>query len=662
MSQYTLGAGLVLPEDRGLYSLVDDRVRVTPELVVLSRPAASGWQDITYRELDAHARRVAAVLLHWGVGAGDRVGILGRTSYEWVVADLAVLAIGAITVPIFPTASAAQIAHIVADSGMTWCFAETPEHQELVAGAAAGALRAAPWPLADLDSLTASDDTARADGEVPAAGDGGAGEFERRRDAVRADSIATIVYTSGTTGMPKGCILTHGNLFASSANTVEHTGGLFRVWPPEHTVGTGADGNGADDSDVVTEQAATLLCLPLAHVFGRTILVACLYAGTRTGLLSAVTDLLPAMAGFRPTVLALVPYGLEKIRKGLRAAVDADTELAAVAAGLAQVGTGTDEPGGRPDEALLARVGAVFGGRLTHVISGGASLDSTTAAYYRGLGVHILNCYGLTEAATAVTVNQPETNRVGTVGQPIPGTTVGIAPDGEVLVAGPNVSPGYWRTGQDPLKADTDPLKAGTDPLKAGTDPLTAGAAAQDGTDAAPRWLYTGDLGRLDADGYLVITGRRKEILVTSGGKNVTPTLLEDRMRLHPLVADCMVVGEGRPFVAALVTLEPAVLAKLAAEAGLDLGADRWWEHPAVAERLRDAVDDTNSLVSRAESIRRIRVLPTQFTIADGHLTPSMKLRRAQIEAAFAAEIDELYTTAPEPAGPAPTEPATSAA
>ncbi|MCK9904028.1 AMP-dependent synthetase/ligase [Frankia sp. Cpl3] len=632
MSQYTLGAGLVLPDDRGLYSLVHDRAQTTPELVALSRPVAAGWADVTYRDLDAHVRQAAGGLLRAGVEAGDRVGLLGRTSYEWVVADLAVLAVGAVTVPIFPTASAVQVAHIVTDSGMRWCFVETAEHLELVTAAAGGALHTAPWPLADLDGWGA------ATGGDPA----GTAEFTRRRDAVRAGSLATIVYTSGTTGMPKGCMLTHGNLFASSANTVEHTGDLFRL---------AGDGGG---------QASTLLCLPLAHVFGRTILVACLYAGTRTGLLPAVTELLPAMATFRPSVLALVPYGLEKIRKGLRRAIDTDTELAAVATGLAAAtavaAAGDNTSGGadgngdgspvrltsRPDPAALARASAVFGGRLTHVISGGASLDTTTAAYYRGLGVEILNCYGLTEAATAVTVNQPATNRPGTVGQPIPGTTVAIADDGEVLVAGPNVSPGYWRAGQDPSEV----------------------AAAGD-----PGWLHTGDLGRLDADGFLVITGRRKEILVTSGGKNVTPTLLEDRLRLHPLVADAMVIGEARPYVAALFTLEPAALRALADTAGsadtagIDLDADGWWEHPGLLDRLREAVDDANGLVSRAESIRRIRVLPDQFTIDAGHLTPSMKLRRAQIEAAFAAEIEELYAAAPPAVASVPaTVPAATAA
>jgi len=614
--EFTLGSGVLLPDDRGLYSLIDDGARVTPDLPVLSRLTAAGWQDVTYRELDADARRAATVLVASGVAEGDRVGILGRTSYEWVVAELAVLAIGAVTVPIFPTASAVQAAHIVTDSAMAWCFTETAEQGDMVAAASAGALRARPWPLAAAAQPTWA-------GETPAAGSDGAAaaeaELERRRARVRANSLATIVYTSGTTGMPKGCMLTHGNLFASSANTVEHTGDLFRSWPLDQA-------SDAERQDAQPQQSSLLLCLPLAHVFGQTSLFACLYAGTRTGLLPGVGDLLPAMATFRPTMLVLVPYGLEKIRKGLRAVLDAQTEHAAVAVGLRD-GASQAPAGGSPTgewsldarAAALARARAMFGGRLDYVISGGASLDATTEAFYRGVGVRILNCYGLTEAATAVTVNQPATNRIGTVGQPIPGTTVAIAPDGEVLVAGPNVSPGYWPA---PVAPD------------------------------ATRWLHTGDLGTLDEDGFLVITGRRKDILITSGGKNVTPTLLEDRMRLHPLVADSMVVGEGRPYVAALVTTEPAALARLAAAHDIDLDAPGWWEHPAVTDAVAAAVDDANSLVSRAESIRRFRVLPSPFTVDDGHLTPSMKLRRAPIEAAFAAEIDELY--APAPATPVP--------
>jgi long-chain acyl-CoA synthetase len=292
-------------------------------------------------------------------------------------------------------------------------------------------------------------------------------------------------------------------------------------------------------------------------VFGRTILLSCVIAGTRTGLVAGVPELLAEMPAFRPTFLALVPYALEKIRK------------------------------------LGSKIIDTFDPRFRYVICGGASLDDTTAAFYQGVGVEILNCYGLTEAATAVTVNAPATNRPGTVGRPIPGTTVGIAEDGEVLVGGANVSPGYW------------------------PGPV----------DGEPGWLHTGDLGHLDGDGFLAITGRRKEILVTNGGKNVAPAPLEDRVRLHPLVSNCMVLGDGRSYVTALITVDSAANPR----------------DPQVVAEVQTAVDAANELVSRAESIRKFRIVAGDFTIEGGHLTPSMKLRRAAIEQHFATDIAALY-------------------
>lgn len=499
--------GFALAPDRGLYSVLEEGVRRDPDRPVLSRVSDGGWRDTTYAELAHHVRAAAGVLREHGVRQGDRVAILGRTDYAWAVADFAALALGAVTVPVYPTASDHQIRHVLGDSGATWFVAETEDDAARLRESGAGKV----WTFAEIESWSA----------LPPAG---------IDTPVRAADLATIVYTSGTTGAPKGCLLTHANMYASSANTVLQTDWLFHRAAP-------------DDA----EPAATLLALPLSHVFGRTILLSCLIAGTRTGLVTGIPDMVPALRQFRPTFLALVPYALEKVRK---------------------LGGG-----------LLAPA--------RYVICGGASLDETTAEFYASAGTEILNCYGLTEAATAVTVNAPATNRRGTVGRPIPGTTVGIADDGEVLVRGANVSPGYW-----PGSVEGD-----------------------------PGWLHTGDLGELDDEGYLRITGRRKEILVTSGGKNVAPTLLEDRIRLHPKVSNCMVVGDGRPFVTALITVD--------GEAG--------------PEDVQPVVDEANSLVSRAESIRAFRIVAGDFTVAAGQLTPSMKLRRAVIEEAYAADIAELY-------------------
>ncbi|HVW41667.1 MAG TPA: AMP-dependent synthetase/ligase [Amycolatopsis sp.] len=499
------GNGRELADDRGLFSVLAEGDPDLPLFVP---------ENITRGEFAAHAAAVAGEMLRRGVRRGDRVAVLGRTSYEWALADFAILAIGAVTVPVYPTSSEHQINHVLNDSGAAWYIAETAED-------AARFGKDEVWLFSDFDTWRAAPGP----------------EFEAHRDKVRAGDLATIVYTSGTTGLPKGCMLTHRNMYASSANTVLRCDWMFYR---------------AAEND--TSPALTLLSLPLSHVFGRTILLSCVIAGTRTALLPGVPELLAALPEQRPTFLALVPYALEKIRK----------------------------------------LGLKSFGRLGYVICGGASLDDTTVDYYRDHGVEILNCYGLTEAATAVTVNAPATNRKGTVGRPIPGTTVGIAEDGEVLVSGPNVSPGYW----------------------------------PGGTDADPGWLHTGDLGRLDGDGHLTITGRRKEILVTNGGKNVAPAPLEDRIRLHPKVSNCMVVGDGRSFVTALITVDGAVDP-----------AD-----PALTEEVQSAVDDANALVSRAESIRRFRIVAGDFTIANGQLTPSMKLRRAAIEKAYAEDIAALYS------------------
>ncbi|WP_131786802.1 AMP-dependent synthetase/ligase [Protofrankia symbiont of Coriaria ruscifolia] len=599
MLQYKSGDGVVLPADRGLSFILDEGVRLAADRPVLSWKNAAGWQDVSYRRFADHVRAVAKILLSHGAAHGDRVAVLGRTSYEWAVVDFAVLSIGAVTVPIYPTASEQQIRHLLVDSAASWCFAETDDQRIQLDRIGGSALRAGAWLLETVGAWREADQ----DGPEDA-------EFDDRRAKVRADDLATIVYTSGTTGTPKGCMLTHRNLYASSANTVEHTGQLFR--------------------SAAGEQATTLLGLPLSHVFGRTILIACLYGGTRTGLVAGVPELIAELPVFRPTFLALVPYALEKIRKRVRepaaggvGVVDAEAERIAIEFGLAsarglRIDTDLHDAHAAFDEKVYSRVRASFGGRFQHAICGGASLDDSTAAFYGGVGVQILNCYGLTEAATAVTVNVPATNRMGSTGRPIPGTTVAIADDDELLIRGLNVSPGYWQGSPQPT--DRDATQAGEGP-----------------------WLHTGDLGRLDDEGFLYITGRRKEILVTSGGKNVAPTPLEDRVRLHPLVSNCMVVGDARPFVSALVTIDPVALSGWKASRGAEGEDDSWRHNPDLLAEIQTAIDDANSLVSRAESIRAFRVLATDFTVDGGQLTPSMKLRRNVIEADFAADIAAVY-------------------
>ena len=578
-----------LPDDRGLFSVVAEHARLGPGRPLLAVPTGTGWSDVSAAQFHADVVALACRMLGWGVQHGDRVAVLGRTSYEWTVTDFAALSIGAVIVPVYPTASAQQIRHMLADSGAAYAFAETPEQVALLSESAAGQWRAPVQPLADATAPSPGGNTA--DGNTAGSNTAAAEQFAARSAAVTAQDIATIVYTSGTTGMPKGCVLTHRNMFASAANTVRHEPALF------------ADGS------------PTLLCLPLAHVFGRTVLLACLVAGTRTGLLSAMPDLFGALPQFRPTFLALVPYALEKIRKACRGAAGAAAEQAAVDYGQAQAG-GADLPASlraARDElgAAFARMRDSMGGRCEYVICGGASLDVTTEAFFNGIGVQVMGAYGLTEAATAVTINQPQARHRGSSGRPIPGVTVAIAPGGEVLVRGLNVSPGYW-----PVSGHGEP---------------------------AGRWLETGDLGRLDEEGFLYITGRGKEILVTSGGKNVSPTPLEDRVRLHSLVSNCMLVAESRSFVSALITLDAAAAERWAAARGLGPGHPPWRELPELLADLQSAVDEANLLVSRAESIRAFRVLNGDFTTANGQLTPSLKLRRSVIEDAYPDVIADIY-------------------
>ncbi|MEV0709976.1 AMP-dependent synthetase/ligase [Nocardia aurea] len=541
--------GSDLADHTGLYSVISAAAAGNPERNSLS--TADGTV-LTCAELDTAVRAVASALLARGVAAGDRVAVLGRTTLEWALLDCAILAVGAVLVPVYPTSSPVQIKHILSDSGSAHFAAEDATDAERLTAAGA----AAAWTFPEIATWTTT---------------AVAPELDARIAAVRADDLAMIVYTSGTTGVAKGCMITHRNMYVSSANTVRQTGAMF-------------DGT-------------TVHALPLAHVFGQTILFACLVGGSQTYLLPGIPDLVPALPRLRPTFLAMIPYGLEKIRKFCRTLITEEAEQDAVARGLDLLGAGaapesTDNP-----------VGAALGGRLRHVISGGASLDDSTAGFYAGFGVVILNCYGLTEAATAVTVNAPETNRLATTGRPIPGTSVGIGADGEVLVRGPHVSPGYWGAAADQRPVDDE------------------------------GWLHTGDLGELDDDGFLRITGRKKEILVTSTGKNVAPAPLEDRVRLHPLVSNCMVIGDGRAYVTALVTLdEPQAQRWRAANPQGD---------PAAA--IQAAVDEANSLVSRPESIREFRIVDGDFTVENGLLTSSRKLRRAAIESAYSGDIDQLY-------------------
>ncbi len=570
MREYRVAALVEPADDEGLADAVFER---NPGDVVFSRATAGGWFDVTAREFTTEVREVANGLVSAGIEPGDRVLVLGRTSYEWSVADFAALSVGAVVVPVYPTSSAEQIRHIIADSRPAAGFAETPQQREFLAEAG---LSGPCWLFGEL-----------AEGEVADE------EVDRRRAAVRADDLATIVYTSGTTGVPKGCLLTHRNVLAAAANVVELLHEVFRP----------SSGG----------PASTLLFLPLAHVYGRVTQFGCVWAGVRTGLVGTPAELLGALPSFGPTFLVGVPYLLEKIRKAARTAVGEAAfpavDAAAVALGHARRHK-TDEPHLPVDfAAAQEKLRAAIGGKLRYFVAGGASLEPSTADFFAALDVEVLGAYGLTEASSAVSMSAPGANRPGAVGRPVPGTTVAIADDGEILVRGDQVFPGYW--------------------------PDRAGAPAP--------WLASGDVGLLDDDGFLHLTGRRKEIIVTSGGKNVAPAPLEDRVRLHPLVSNCLVVGEGRPFVTALITVDAAALAGWAEAHGVDCADGVPVDDQRLLREIASAVDGANALVSRAESIRRFAVLPQDFSVERGQLTASLRLRRHVLEAEFEETISGMY-------------------
>ncbi|MGK5554293.1 AMP-dependent synthetase/ligase [Actinomadura kijaniata] len=560
------------------------RAAAEPGRIVARRRRGDAWSAVTAGEFAAEVSAVAKGLIAAGIRPGDRVALLSRTRYEWTVLDYAIWAAGAITVPVYETSSPAQIAWIAGDSGAVAAFAETSAHLDALAGLRDGlpGLRHV-WGIdaGDLDALVA--DGADVPDETVAL----------RRQGVVADDPATIVYTSGTTGRPKGCELTHRNFLGTARNVVR--GGVPQI----------AEGN-----------ASTLLFLPLAHVFARLIQVGCVEYGMVLAH-SDVPSLQRDLATFRPTFLLAVPRVFEKIYNGAaqRAAAEGRGRIFDLAAETAVAYSRALDAGGPGlglkvrhrvfDRLVYGRLRAALGGRLRYAMSGGAALGERLGHFFRGIGVQIIEGYGLTETTAPVLGNRftPGGNRMGTVGRPFPGTDLRVSDDGEILVRGISVFRGYWN------------------------DKEATGRAVRDG------WFHTGDLGVLDPDGFLKITGRKKEILVTAAGKNVAPGPLEDLIRAHPLVSQVMVVGDGRKFVAALVTLDQeAVAAWRALHPGGDVRAE-----------VDAAVAEANATVSRAEGIRRYTILDTDWTEESGHLTPSLKVRRHTVMRDFAAEIEALY-------------------
>ena len=606
MREYGVPATLRVADDETLVDAVfANAARDESALAYRRRGPDRQWSDVTAGAFAAEVTAVARGLVAAGVEPGDRVALLSRTRYEWTLVDYAILAVGAATVPIYETSSAEQIRWILSDSGAVAAVVETAKHAALVEQARDAAVELKVWRIApEGDEPGAVERLVTRGADVPEEA-----VLERRR-ALRADDLATLIYTSGTTGRPKGCALTHRNMQTEVRSVAE----LF--------------------PQLLNAGGSVLLFLPLAHVFGKAIQCGATYTGTVIGHTADVSDLVGDLKVFRPTFLLAVPRVFEKVYNSAcqRAHDEGKGKVFDLAADTAIAWSRARDTGGPGivlrlkhalfDRLVLAKLRAAVGGRVVAAVSGSAPLGDRLGHFFRGAGLPVLEGYGLTETSAGITVNTLDAQRIGSVGRPVPGHSVRIADDGEILVKGPNVFRGYW-------KNDTATAEALTD-----------------------GWFHTGDIGELDDAGFLTITGRKKELIVTAGGKNVAPAVLEDRLRAHPLVSQCIVVGDGKPFIAALVTVDADALPGWLERAGKDKGtalADLV-DDPDLRAAIGEAVADANLAVSRAEQIREFRILPVDFSESGGEITPTMKVKRAVVVDKYADDIAGIYAGRKQPA------------
>jgi long-chain acyl-CoA synthetase len=569
------------------------------DTVAFSKRAQGGWTDVTAGQFLDDVRAVAKGLIAAGIEAGDRIALISRTRYEWTLLDYAIWFAGAATVPVYETSSGDQVEWILTDSGARAVFTETPEHHSRVKAVRDG--------LPELHHVWSIEGNGlgvlRTLGE-----DVSDEELEARRTTAGPEDLATLIYTSGTTGRPKGCMLTHGNfMFELAVATVD----LDELFDP-HRQGV--------------EPPSTLLFLPLAHVFARIIQIGCVKARVRMGHSADIKNLLDDFSEFRPTFILAVPRVFEKVfnTASQRAVADGKGKIFGRAADVAIAWSRGLESGKTSlavraqhrlfDRLVYAKLRAALGGRCAYAVSGGAPLGERLGHFYRGIGVNVLEGYGLTETTAALTANLPDAQKVGTVGRPLQGTGVRVADDGELLFRGGQVFAGYWHN-----------------------DEATAEAKDANG------WFHTGDVGEIDDEGFVRITGRKKEILVTAGGKNVAPAVLEDRLRAHHLVDQCVVVGDGQPFIAALVTIDPETLPAWAEQHGKPSDVSGLLEDPDLRAEIESAVDEANKAVSKAESIRRFAILDAAWTEESGQLTPSLKLKRTVVMREHRDDVDGLY-------------------
>ena len=603
MKQFDVPALVEADPEANVTDLLMDRVAATPNNALFSLPTADGgWSDVTSAEFLAQVKAVAKGLVAAGIQPGDKIGLMCKTRYEWTLIDFATWFAGAVLVPIYETSAPSQIQWNLTDSGANAIITETPDHfarfDEIRADVPA---IAHVWQidLGDIDKLASSGHDVTDE------------EIERRRVLAKGSDLATLIYTSGTTGRPKGCVITHSNFVELCRNSQKAI--------PE----------------VVNPDSSTLLFITTAHIFARFISVLCIHGGVKVGHQPDTKLLLPSMASFKPTFLLAVPRVFEKVYNSSEQKAEAGGKgkIFRKAADVAIAHSKAVDAGHVPlglkiqfavfDRLVLSKIRTALGGRVKYAVSGSAPLGLRLGHFYRSLGLTILEGYGLTETTAPISVNKPSNFKIGKVGPPLPGVSVRIAEDGEIQAKGVCVFDGYWNN-------------------QAATDEVFDG-----------EWFKTGDIGQFDEDGYLEITGRKKEIIVTAGGKNVAPAALEDPIRANPIIGQVVAVGEQRPFISALVTLDEEMLPVWLNNNGLDasMTIEQAAKHPAVLAEVQRAIDVGNSRVSRAESIRKFHILDADLTEASGHLTPKLSIKRNVILADFADVIDALYSNSPATEG-----------
>ena len=597
MVQFEVPAIVPADPQANITDLLVERVRATPDLALFAVPEGDGWRDISAADFQKQVIALAKGFVAGGIEPGDKVGFIARTTYEWTLVDFALFYAGAVMVPIYETSSSAQIAWNLTDSGAIAVITELPDHSARLAEAREELpLIRSVWEMhaGDLDQLVADGANVSDD------------EIERRRNIANGADIATLIYTSGSTGRPKGCVLTHSNFVELSRNAAKSLHEVLDM-----------------------PGASTLLFITTAHVFARFISILTIHAGVKTGHQPDTKQLLPALGSFKPTFLLAVPRVFEKVYnsaeqkaeaggkgKIFRAAAHTAIEHSRLQQEGKKIPFGTKIKFALFDRLVYSKLRAAMGGRVAYAVSGSAPLGPRLGHFFHSLGVTILEGYGLTETTAPATVNLATKSKIGTVGPVLPGVGIRLADDGEIQVRGINVFKEYWRNPE-------------------------ATAATFDGD-----WFKTGDLGSFDSEGFLTITGRKKEIIVTAGGKNVSPAALEDPIRANPIVGQVVVVGDQKPFIAALVTLDPEMLPAWLSNNNLpgDMSLADAAKHDAVRAEVQRAIDIANKNVSRAESIRKFTILPTEWTEGSGHLTPKMSIKRNVILEDFSADIEEIYT------------------